>query len=315
MSLGAIDFGLIVDGAVVLVENVVRRLVRARRPGQDGTPAHSRGRPRGRPADRVRHRHHRPGLPSNPEPRRHRGEDVQADGVDGRLRPRRLPAADADPHPGPRVASPEEDRARARASLRREVAGSVPPRPRCLPRPAGPRHPRRDPRRRGWRRRRLEARRRVPPAARRGRPFDQCRPPRLGRHLRSRGEHGADRAGPEEVSGGDHRREPVGKPRAGHRRHGDRARGRVRDPEAEGRVDVGPDEGRARREDGAGPRRDRPRRRLLVPPAHRDALQRADRGREVRRGRQAVRRRPRDASGEGRGDRAAWWPPCPARPT
>ena len=36
---------------------------------------------------------------------------------------------------------------------------------------------------------------------------------------------------------------------------------RLRDPEAEGRVDLGPDQGRARREDGDGPRRDRARRR------------------------------------------------------
>ncbi len=31
MSLGAIDFGLIVDGAVIVVENAVRRLGEARR--------------------------------------------------------------------------------------------------------------------------------------------------------------------------------------------------------------------------------------------------------------------------------------------
>jgi len=34
MSLGAIDFGLIVDGSVVMVENIVRRLAEARAPGQ-----------------------------------------------------------------------------------------------------------------------------------------------------------------------------------------------------------------------------------------------------------------------------------------
>src|SRR5581483_6113432 len=33
MSLGAIDFGLIVDGSVVMIENIVRRLGEERRPG------------------------------------------------------------------------------------------------------------------------------------------------------------------------------------------------------------------------------------------------------------------------------------------
>ena len=85
---------------------------------------------------------------------------------------------------------------------------------------------------------RLEARRRVHPAARRRRPLDQRHPPAFGRHLGGRREHGPDRAGAEEVPGGHHGREPVGQPGAGHRRHGDRAGRRLRDPEAEGRVDA-----------------------------------------------------------------------------
>ena len=44
MSLGAIDFGMIVDGAVVMVENIVRRLARAGGTRQDGAAAHRRGR-------------------------------------------------------------------------------------------------------------------------------------------------------------------------------------------------------------------------------------------------------------------------------
>jgi Cu/Ag efflux pump CusA len=38
MSLGALDFGLIVDGAVIIVENCILRLGRA--PAPDGPPAH-----------------------------------------------------------------------------------------------------------------------------------------------------------------------------------------------------------------------------------------------------------------------------------
>ncbi len=34
MSLGALDFGIIVDGAVVIVENCVRRLAHAQRTGR-----------------------------------------------------------------------------------------------------------------------------------------------------------------------------------------------------------------------------------------------------------------------------------------
>ena len=72
--------------------------VRTGRARQDRAPAHRRSRPRGRAADRVRHRHHHPRLPADPDPRRHRGQDVQADGVDRGLRPGRLAAADAHAH-------------------------------------------------------------------------------------------------------------------------------------------------------------------------------------------------------------------------
>ena len=47
MSLGAIDFGLIVDGAVVLVENIGPAARRAGGTRQDGAADHRRGRPRG----------------------------------------------------------------------------------------------------------------------------------------------------------------------------------------------------------------------------------------------------------------------------
>ena len=44
LSLGALDFGMVVDGAVVMVENIVRHLNR-----QDAGPTYHRGaRPRGR---------------------------------------------------------------------------------------------------------------------------------------------------------------------------------------------------------------------------------------------------------------------------
>ncbi len=59
LSLGALDFGMVVDGTVVMVENIVRHLSR-REAGDSGRP-HPRGRARG-PAPRLlrdRHHHHR----------------------------------------------------------------------------------------------------------------------------------------------------------------------------------------------------------------------------------------------------------------
>ena len=99
------------------------------------------------------------------------------------------------------------------------------------------------------------------------------------------------------------RGQPLGQPGAGDRRHGHRARGRVRDAEAPLRVDDGSHQGGAGREDERGPGGGRARDRLLLHPADRDALQRADRRGPLGRGGQALRRRPRHAAREGRGDR------------
>ena len=129
-------------------------------------------------------------------------------------------------------------------------------------------------------------------------------PPVVGGDLRGGGEHRPDRARPHALPGGHHRGQPLGQPGAGHGRHGHRARRRVRDAEAPVRVDDRPDQGRAGREDERGARRVRARGRLLVHPADRDALQRADRRGPLRRRHQALRRRPRHPAREGRGDRA-----------
>ena len=72
MSLGAIDFGLIVDGAVIIVENTVRRLAEARhRAGAalDDTRAardHARSRQRSPEAGAVRDGDHHCGVHSDP---------------------------------------------------------------------------------------------------------------------------------------------------------------------------------------------------------------------------------------------------------
>ena len=233
MSLGAIDFGLIVDGAVVLVENVVRRL--AEPEGRDKTvrqltaeAAHEVVRPIAFGIGIIILVY----LPI-----------LSLGGIEGKMfKPMAWTVVFALVGSllltltlTPVLASLflEEERARPRAALRREgsargtsavsrsawsgaarsLAGAA------AVMVAG-------------RRGRADARRRVHPAARRGRHLHQRRAARLRRHLGGRGEHRADRARPQEVPGGDHGRQPLGQPGAGHRRDGDRARRRVRDPEA-----------------------------------------------------------------------------------
>jgi cobalt-zinc-cadmium resistance protein CzcA len=68
MSLGAIDFGLIVDGSVVMIENIVRVLShqRPRGPGVPAPGAGPRRRAAGRAAGGVRGGHHHHRLPADP---------------------------------------------------------------------------------------------------------------------------------------------------------------------------------------------------------------------------------------------------------
>ena len=92
MSLGALDFGLIVDGAVIIVENCLRRLgagagATAASAAVAGAARHrSRGDARGDPAQRVRRDHHPRGVSADLRADRHRGKDVPPDGDHGRDR-------------------------------------------------------------------------------------------------------------------------------------------------------------------------------------------------------------------------------------
>ena len=65
MSLGALDFGLIVDASVVMVENFVRRLEHAGDITPDARLADPIGGPRDGPANRVRRLHHHCGVPAD----------------------------------------------------------------------------------------------------------------------------------------------------------------------------------------------------------------------------------------------------------
>ena len=99
MSLGAIDFGLIVDGAVVMIENMVRHLASAKAERELAALARelrARHPEAGREvasADLLRRRHHHHRLPADPHAAGRRGEDVPADGADRHLRARRLAGA------------------------------------------------------------------------------------------------------------------------------------------------------------------------------------------------------------------------------
>ena len=122
MSLGAIDFGLIVDGSVVMIENIVRHLGEWRRrtaavtigDQQMTTIARRRAKSLRPIVFAVAHHHHR--LPADPRARGCRGEDVPADGADGGLRARRLAASRAHADAGARE---------LRSAQRRERRGAV----------------------------------------------------------------------------------------------------------------------------------------------------------------------------------------------
>ena len=99
MSLGAIDFGLIVDSAVIVIENCVGRLSHAR-PGERAVDVIRRATLEVRRPVVYGVGNHHPGPPADPGARGRRGEDVPADGRDGHLRPDRIAAPLADGHAG-----------------------------------------------------------------------------------------------------------------------------------------------------------------------------------------------------------------------
>ena len=95
MSLGAIDFGLIVDGSVVMIENIVRHIA-ARRAVSAAAGRMSDRELQGVileaghevPApDRLRRGHHHHRVSADPHAAGSGGEDVPADGPDRDLRP------------------------------------------------------------------------------------------------------------------------------------------------------------------------------------------------------------------------------------
>ena len=84
LSLGALDFGMVVDGTVVMIENIVRHLA------HDDDHAHAsaenpRRRARGAAAGLLCARHHHHLLSADLHSAGRRGPALQADGVDSRF--------------------------------------------------------------------------------------------------------------------------------------------------------------------------------------------------------------------------------------
>ena len=80
LSIGAIDFGILVDGAVVMVENIYRQLARRHGTEYRVERRHLRRRVGGEPADRLRDRGHRRRLPADLRAHRPVGKALPADG-------------------------------------------------------------------------------------------------------------------------------------------------------------------------------------------------------------------------------------------
>ncbi len=94
LSLGALDFGMVVDGAVVMVENIIRHLSRGRSPNslraaENHRGDHPRGVPRSPTAGLLRHRHHHHRLYADLHAATRGGPVVPAHGLDGGLCPSR----------------------------------------------------------------------------------------------------------------------------------------------------------------------------------------------------------------------------------
>lgn len=84
LSLGAMDFGIIVDGAVIVIENIFRRLGESHRDGgQTAVANHSGGRRRNRAANRVFDGHHHGGPSADLHHAAARRKNFRTDGVLG----------------------------------------------------------------------------------------------------------------------------------------------------------------------------------------------------------------------------------------
>ena len=90
MSLGAIDFGLIVDGSVVMIENIVRRLGETTPVRRLARRDHSRSGARSGAPNLLRRADHHHRLPADPDAAGCRGQDVPADGAHSGVRVDRL---------------------------------------------------------------------------------------------------------------------------------------------------------------------------------------------------------------------------------
>ena len=85
LSLGALDFGMVVEGAVVMVENIVRHLARGDENGRPIQAQHQRGRARSAAARLLRDRHHHHRVPSHLHAAICGRPVVPSHGVDGGL--------------------------------------------------------------------------------------------------------------------------------------------------------------------------------------------------------------------------------------
>ena len=86
LSLGALDFGMVVDGAVVMVENILRQLSRRDNVAQSIPRANSRRRARSAKAGVLRHHDHHYGLFAHLHAAKSGRPDFPADGLDGGVR-------------------------------------------------------------------------------------------------------------------------------------------------------------------------------------------------------------------------------------
>ena len=102
MSLGAIDFGLIVDGSVVMIENIVRRAAEHQHhhPGPIPETCHSPGVPGSRPARDLWRGNHCPGLFADSLAARPGRQNVPPHGLHGHLCADHLAGTGSHPNAG-----------------------------------------------------------------------------------------------------------------------------------------------------------------------------------------------------------------------